>query len=199
MPLWEANAHFLSWKELENIWLGDWKIYWTQISSWIVLSTCFCVNVLDLLEGFQSYSGHPRISLFLLFSSSSHLMRGWKYCMSGWALILVSPVIMAMASGQGLLKPSFIMSLWTTPQVREEVRGDEDQWQECHVEIITHMPWSMFSPVPCTYRHYNLKAVTVTAMSVFYWAKKKKTPKFIVSCSVPICAAPLILNTVWLL
>lgn len=33
--------------------------------------------------------------------------------MSGWALILDSPVIIAIASGQGLLKPSFITSLKT--------------------------------------------------------------------------------------
>lgn len=42
---------------------------------------CFCgsvyvyvdaMNERDILEGFQAYSGHPRISLFLLFSASSH-------------------------------------------------------------------------------------------------------------------------------
>lgn len=40
-------------------------------------------------------------------------MRGWKYCMRGWALILGWPVIMVIASGHGLLKPSFITSLQT--------------------------------------------------------------------------------------
>lgn len=82
--------------------------------------------MLDILvEGFQLYSGHPRISLFLLFSFSSQSMRGLKYCMSGSALILGWPVIMAIASGQGLLKPSFITSLQTTTERR--IREDEDQ------------------------------------------------------------------------
>ena len=86
------------------------------------------MNVLDVLGGFQAYSGHPRTSLFLLFSTSSQSIRGLKYFMSGWALILGPPVIMAIASGQGLLKPSFITSLQTTTtRVREQVGEDRDQ------------------------------------------------------------------------
>lgn len=87
------------------------------------IRVCRCLNVLDIPVlgcGFQSYSGHPRISLFLLFSVSSHLMRGSKYSMSGWALILGWPVIRVMASGQGLLKPRLITSLQTLTQFREE-------------------------------------------------------------------------------
>ena len=47
--------------------------------------------------------------------------------MSGSAVILGLPVIMVIASGHGLLKPSFIASLQTTTQVREEFRESEDQ------------------------------------------------------------------------
>lgn len=68
------------------------------------------------LSGCQSYSGHPRVSLFLLFSSFSQSMSGWKYSISGKALILGWPVIMVMASGHGLLKPSFITLLQTLAQ-----------------------------------------------------------------------------------
>ena len=112
IPLCADFVPFPSGKEFNNIWLWQWKIYFVQInaqnkSGYIRV----CMDVLYVLEGFQSYWGHPRISLFLLFSASSHSMRGWKYCMSGWALILDWPVIMAMASGQGLLNPSFIKSL----------------------------------------------------------------------------------------
>lgn len=80
------------------------------------------MNVSDIpvLGGCQLYSGHPRISLFLLFSFSSQSMSGLKYSMSGWAVILGWPVTMAIASGQGLLKPSFITSLQMITQVREE-------------------------------------------------------------------------------
>lgn len=67
-------------------------------------------------------------------------MRGSKYCMSGWALILGWPVIMVIASGQGLLKPSFITSLQTLAQVREEgQRGRGSAARVCVVEIIAHM------------------------------------------------------------
>lgn len=52
--------------------------------------------------------------------------------MSGWALILGWPVIMVIASGHGLLKPSFIASLQKTTQVKEELRDDEDQQQESY-------------------------------------------------------------------
>lgn len=78
-----------------------------------------CLGI-PVLEGCQSYSGHPRTSLLLLFSFSSQSMSGLKYSMSGWAVILSWPVTIAIASGQGLLKPSFITSLQTLTQVREE-------------------------------------------------------------------------------
>lgn len=63
------------------------------------------------LYGVQSYSGHPRTSLFFLFSASSHSMSGWKYSIRGWTDIFGWPVIRVMASGQGLLEPNFITSL----------------------------------------------------------------------------------------
>lgn len=96
----------------------------------------YSMNMMDVLgpEGFQSYSGHPRISLFLLFSASSHSMRGLKYSMSGWALILGWPVIMVIASGQGLLNPSCITSLQTTQVGHRKVSS----------ESVVHMVWSMF-------------------------------------------------------
>ncbi len=122
---WDGVQKHLAWR-LENLFNTNFQQYGMPSCMCFYLcfceSVCGCMNVFDILEGFQSYSGHPRISLFLLFSSSSHWMRGSKYCMSGWALIMGWPVIMVIASGQGLLKPSFITSLQTLAQVREGVQ-----------------------------------------------------------------------------
>ena len=66
----------------------------------------------DLLGGVQLYSGQPMTSPFFWFSCSSQVMRGAKYSIRGLADMLFSPVMSNMASGHGLLKPSFMASLW---------------------------------------------------------------------------------------
>lgn len=105
----KLNAFPTIWPAYMHMFL--FMFLWKYQSMWM------CIDIPEL-KGFQSYSGHPRTSLFLLFSVSSQSMRGLKYCMSGWAVILGWPVIMAIASGQGLLKPSFITSLQTLTHVR---------------------------------------------------------------------------------
>lgn len=131
MPL---NGHIvcLSLHRDHNIWLWNRKSFPMQVSRGLIcsrwLSFSISMKVLDSpsLEGFQSYSGHPRISLLFLFSVSSQSIRGLKYSISGLALIFGWPVIMAIASGQGLLAPSFITSL------------EEDQPWKCVLDIITY-------------------------------------------------------------